>query len=248
MKISEILKEAQITPYQRETLSGDITGILAEHCSDAYQTARTPIWRGTGRNKAEIMMLDPSTGTRRSENTTNYYTMLMDNSPYMKGFPKRSNSLICTTRRKVAESYGNGKAYAIFPYNGTKIAICPGSDLWDTTVDLTDLRDGGVQWDDINHILKNRLGFSDDATFQQMIEYTNSDRFRNLLSTVTSVIEPEKFIAWLQQQMAPEKVGFVSMDISTFDASDYPDNEVWFSGPCIAIRDDIYDAWIKSNP
>ena len=37
---------------------------------------------------------------RRSRDNGNHYTLLMDNSPYWKGYPKRSESFICTMGKR----------------------------------------------------------------------------------------------------------------------------------------------------
>lgn len=244
MKITELLTEATITPYNRSEVSDDFREVLASHCSQAMSTMLTsPIWRGSRSNNNEVMILDPSSGTRKSENTTNYYTLLMDNSPYMKGWPKRSNSLICTTRRKVAESYG--KAYAIFPYNGTKIAVCPGNDLWDTRLKLPELNYPEITWDSLNYIMQRNLGFKSDRSFADLVEYTKNPKFEGILARIQEenedYISSEQFIPWLQEKMSPKNTGFVLTDVSSWNGQSFPDNEVWFSAPCVAVRSDIYD-------
>lgn len=249
MKIAEILSEAQVTPYRRESLSGDITELLSKHCSSALKTMRfSPLWRGTRSNRDEILLLDPSSGSRKSENTTNYYTMLMDNSPYMRGWPKRSNSFIGTTRRSMSESYGNG--YAIFPFDGAKIAICPYGDLWDTVVDLSPFRARKSHWENINYVMRD-LGFSSDASWDDIISHLSDPEFAEKLELDQGGLEvkitPDKFIPWLWGQMAPGKVGFELKDVGELNVNEYTNNEVWFSSPCIAIRGDIYDAWIQST-
>ncbi len=244
MKIAELLTEATITPYQRSEVSGDFREVLASHCSQAMSTMLTsPIWRGSRSNNNEVMMLDPSSGSRKSENTTNYYTLLMDNSPYMKGWPKRSNSLICSTRRRTAESYGT--AYAIFPYNGTKIAVCPGGDLWDTMLTLPEIDYPSITWDSLNYIMQRDLGFKTDRSFADLVDHTKSPEFGDYLARMqqgnSKPVTAEQFIPWLQEKMSPKNTGFVLTNVSSWDGQSFPNNEVWFSAPCVAVRSDIYD-------
>ena len=60
---------------------------------------------------------------RTSANTRNYYTLIIDNSPLWKQYPKRSKSLICLT--------GDAQRFFhVFPYDGLKIGICPEKDMW----------------------------------------------------------------------------------------------------------------------
>jgi len=65
---------------------------------------------------------------RTSKNVVNIYTLIMNNTPEWKKFPKRN--LICSTSPGYARGFGN--VYVVFPYNGTKIGICGGEDIWST--------------------------------------------------------------------------------------------------------------------
>lgn len=74
----------------------------------------------------------PSKGMgRKSANTSNYYTVWIDNSPKWKGFPKRSKSLICGNRFGAAYGYSSQR-FAILPEDNADIAICDESDFWDS--------------------------------------------------------------------------------------------------------------------
>ncbi len=83
MKIREILTEAELSPYSRAAINHqtlhDVTKILEEKCPEALRTMKTePLWRGSNSNTTDILTLDPSVGARVSQNTTNYYTLLME--------------------------------------------------------------------------------------------------------------------------------------------------------------------------
>lgn len=241
MKINEIINEAAITPYSIAAVD-DFDSVLRTHCSEAMETMKTsPLWRGFQRKKDSIFTFDPSTGTRASENTSNYYTLLMDNSPYMQGWPKRSKSLICTTDPNTAGNYG--KVYAIFPYNGTKLAVCPRGDLWDTIVKLPELDKTKASWDDINGIMY-RLGFT-DKSYEAIVKHSKSPKFLKLIKDFPNV-PADNFISWLQEKMAPENVYFDLVSVATW-SPDYIKREVWFSGPCVAIEKEIYEDWIKNQ-
>jgi hypothetical protein len=132
MKIHEIITEAEVTPYKfntfEETQIDSVIEQLKEKCSVALSIFSTPIWRGFQNHTQPIVIADPSTGVRKSQNTTNYFTSLIDSSPYMKGWPKRSKSFICSTSNYAGEF---GKTYAIFPVDNARIAVCPGFDIWE---------------------------------------------------------------------------------------------------------------------
>lgn len=78
--------------------------------------------------------------TRRSQNTSNFYTAILDTSPAMRAqkFPLRSKSLICSTSKAAAEGYSDwGASHSIsfvLPKNGAHIGVTPKSDIWYTPV------------------------------------------------------------------------------------------------------------------
>jgi hypothetical protein len=118
--------------YGRSIESNNIIPLINRFCKD-FNWDDKPIFRGIY-NSNEIllspcMLFNPKAIERKSANTTNYYTMLFDNSPYRGNFPKRSKSLICTSDQFTAASYGE-KLYRVIPFDNAKIAICPDMDFW----------------------------------------------------------------------------------------------------------------------
>lgn len=72
-------------------------------------------------------------GLRKSQNTTNEYTMLMsDVLPAWKEYPKRTRSFICTNSIDRVDNYVRNleDAFLVLPKNGAKIGVCPKGDLW----------------------------------------------------------------------------------------------------------------------
>lgn len=101
---------------------------LRDNCSDALSAA--PIYRGVKQPPKDAFFIDPKKSTRKSRNTKNFHTLLVDNSPRWQAYPNRSQSIICTTNERRALDYGRGSAYRVFPVNGSKIGICPANDWW----------------------------------------------------------------------------------------------------------------------
>lgn len=87
------------------------------------------IYRGIPSNNS-FMLYDTKTSLkpRESANAENYYTLLIDNSPAWKKFPKRSQSLICTTNDGYASGYGS--TFIVFPYDNGVIGVSPDDDFW----------------------------------------------------------------------------------------------------------------------
>lgn len=94
--------------------------------------AKSQIYRGMDTDDNDMFhYIEPSLYSRRSAYTTsqlNYYTMLIDNLPSWKEYPKRTNSIICSTNINKASKYG--AVFNIIPKEGAKIAVCPTSDIW----------------------------------------------------------------------------------------------------------------------
>lgn len=83
----------------------------------------------------DVILVRPSEHTRNSANTSNHYTVWMDNDPAWGEFPKRSSSIICSTSRNV-EGYGSlsgGKNYSVWPIEpGARFGVCPDYDIWNS--------------------------------------------------------------------------------------------------------------------
>ena len=158
MKINEIITEFEVKPYEFKKLQlKTAVRLLNKHCSEALGLLQNPIWRGMRNHTEEILRLDPTTGERASHNTSNHYTQLIDNSPYFRGWPKRSHSLICSSNLGRASSYSYGQiksVYAIFPYNGVKIAVCPGEDIWETNLSIPELNKDFDRLRQLNNFLR----------------------------------------------------------------------------------------------
>lgn len=104
-----------------------------KHCDVAMKN-KVVFYRGEkSKGIDKIASVNPSLTKRVSQNTTNFYTVLMDNLPAYAKFPKRSASLICSTDPDSAASY-SARYYAVIPCNGSKIGVAPYEDIWHTRV------------------------------------------------------------------------------------------------------------------
>jgi hypothetical protein len=139
--------EAEVTPIVAEPMKADdqLLSFIRKNCSDSLWMFEneTPIWRGDeGADKIlgsdGVAIINTELSERSSQNSSNWYTLILDNHPKFKDFPKRSKSLICTTRYKVAIAYGNGKAMAVIPFNSAKIGWVSKPDIWDEKVNFYD--------------------------------------------------------------------------------------------------------------
>ncbi len=106
----------------------EIKTFLEEKCPIAYNSP-FKIYRGIRSGSNYFMYGDSNSFERKSANTFNYYTLLLDNVlPEWKEYPKRSRSFICTTNKNYSRVYG--RSYQVFPVGNPLIGICPDDDFW----------------------------------------------------------------------------------------------------------------------
>jgi hypothetical protein len=87
------------------------------------------IFRGINNSgRGNFHFVQPKNFSRKSANTTNHYTVLMDNSVYWRAYPKRSESIICSSDPLQASSYGY--LFFVIPEDVSKILLCPKLDIW----------------------------------------------------------------------------------------------------------------------
>lgn len=115
----------------------DLHGFLSVHCKDSFWMIEKnkPLYRGFKNGlKYEPYYVDLTKTKRVSQNTSNWYTEIFDNHPEMRDFPKRSESLICSTA--VGTAYQFGDAFVAIPIDDAKIGITNERDLWAKEVSL----------------------------------------------------------------------------------------------------------------
>lgn len=245
MRANEFLFEAEVVPYQSIALSEEqVIAMLRTHCSQlVHLINRPPMWRGVDNHDEPFLLIKPSTGVRRSENTMNYYTLLIDSSPDFAQFPKRSKSLICSTNLHRAQDYGMSGVYAIFPVDGSKIGVCPGADMWDTEVDLTKLDPTGNQG-------MSSIADIADVLVQLNVECNLESMARGpvIQSSIDFMkkrgIQPDQLLSYLYAIIAPAETGFQVTNPAQLARSTnrIGSKEVWTDGDCIAIEIDSLGA------
>ncbi len=105
----------------------EIDTFLKTKCPIAYNSP-VKIYRGVDTTK-KFMFGDSRLSERQSNNTANYYTLLIDNIlPEWKDYPKRSKSFICTNNEEYTTIFG--ELYQVFPVGDPLIGICPVHDIW----------------------------------------------------------------------------------------------------------------------
>jgi hypothetical protein len=178
-------------------------------------------------------------GGRRSANTSNHYTVILDHALSPLGFPKRSASIIAANweNRHRAEHYGT--MYAILPFDGVKIGICPGDDMFETEIRIAGRNQFISDWN-------NEFDYLD----------VRDTSFTTLISDLKELKEDDSQPAWLKRidEDAIEEIiksAYAKpFKLTTTKEASYNDggrHEVWIGGKCIAIDLGLYDQMMDNQ-
>lgn len=263
MKFQQYLTEGRSKDIKKEEFERLLTTRYRHSAESFINNKNGAIFRGIFDANFRYALTNPLSGApRTSANTTNEYTLFVDNHPSWKQYPKRSRSIIASSDIDATENFGN--PYIVFPMNGTKIGMCSSSDFWGS-FDYMEKTINFYAMDDFNNSLapmlswvtgnrrntknwatmskamsefdKNldRLGW--DTTFEDI--YGSNRNWRN---------ERDKWkYAWKGSLMAtiadvldPSKNDFeLKTAGNTFD----PDVELWIGGPSLLIS----LAWLNDD-
>jgi hypothetical protein len=229
---------------------------LNRHAKDALWMLyeNRPLYRGDRSNNIEDIMktgfatVDPSATRRKSENTSNYYTVILDNHPDYKDFPKRSRSFIGTTNLVIAQHYsGLNKPLIMIPYDDVKIGMVNERDIW------------GVRISPFNHTMSmdferanrpfKRMGINPNIkSFEDFDKLLKSgDRFaiENLkkaydLTNKEALKYSKRFMEEIWRAYSPKETGFRVYTTKTLPRK-YVDTEVWVGGKVMLIDVDMWD-------
>jgi len=234
-----------------------IIDLIKQHCSDAEWmiTSNNPIYRGESDGgiaaqveKTGAAIIDPSKTERVSRNTSNYYTMIMDNNPECSAFPKRSRSLICTMDAQRAASHAHGgQPVILIPTNGVRIGIVNRPDIWDTQIELFEKK-GKIE---TFNTLWQRLELSDRdwssfLNFANQLKSGNRDAITSLalvfgqpVNKVTRLGWDVNFLKHVFDAYGPAQTGHTAATSSSLPHNEKK-SEVWVGGPCIAISSQMW--------
>jgi hypothetical protein len=156
MKFQTYLNEGRTKTINADTAYLNIIDRCKKNFKIMYDNKTSiKLYRGFTFND-DFGIVDTNKGKEReSAYTENYYTLLFDNLPSWKKFPKRSRGLVCSTNMQYASNYGYGQPFYVIPFDDSKIAVAPSHDIWEsfkvfcTKYDLFSMDDFNVflnQW------------------------------------------------------------------------------------------------------
>ena len=249
MKIKDILTESSVENLPFE----EFKHLLSTDYSEAYEQAKKGniIYRGFGSMQISFNRLQPMRG-RKSVNTNNFYTLIMNNDPRFSEFPKRS--VIASSNRNTAMSYSadDTNLAVIFPRNGSKIAVCNVPDIWRATPeevkhsDFTFYQIGRkIEWlyDAMGITVNSYEGMINAQRNYKELQEENSDKYIKIISTFGSILERYNLdsdtIEYIIETGPKALYGLINtspftlFNVSNMKLSD--NNEVWFDNEFLAI-------------
>lgn len=217
----------------------------------------------------EYAYVNPVEYERRSANTKNYYTLIMNNDTSWQDYPKRK--LICSLYTYDDEL----RDYKVLPYNDTKWGVCMATDLWWSfpeieEYDISKLKNFNdylhfiakylrVKIDDNNlEVFKKSLKLIDKGLKKkeekgETIEWKPDTGFsqkemeKNIVHMANQILEQGGAYQFLVNTLNPDENGFSVVTVNDLNSVEPLDdsNEVWTDGECLLIHKDSYEEFIN---
>lgn len=210
--------------------------LLTLACRDACRHLDIPIVRGFS-GDAPLYRLEGTQGERQSRSLDHYHTIVMDQFlPADEGYPRRADSIVCGTWLNLQYAGNYGAAFAIFPFDGVPIGVTYGHDLLDTRIAMDHFRPrqprSVMEW---NEFFRG-MGLRDAsyAAFREDLQHA-----RGKGTEIDAMFPPGVDIdGALRSMYSSSKMRLQIVTPATIATIQDRQREMWFSGPCVAVRMD----------
>ncbi len=250
MKLKNLLSE----DLRGQKLSLEKTKELYRENCQEHGFNNTQIYRGVS-GQPKLYFLNPSRNKRSSPSSDGYYSLIMDNSGFWSGYPKRSKSIICSTSQSYASSFGT--LYLVIPYDNSNFGVCPNDDIW-RSFDFSEFE----EIDDLMNF-DNHLNKISEKILNEKLNSTNFNKFKGQiieigrkivnnkgLSSTSFLLEKylnstaDDLLFYIERLLDPEKNGFKTKEYtSKFNL--FGNREVWSDGEFLLIQHDLIDSFKK---
>jgi hypothetical protein len=228
---------------------------ISQYCPDLFWMLKEDalFYRGM-KSGLGLSYVDLTKTKRKSENTSNFYTEIFDNHPKMRDFPKRGESLICTTDFRTANSFGD-QVYMVLPVKSAKIGEVGEFDIWDKMVDLFGFEEPIAAMNDyLSDFIETGLGanikpgdklFELLKQFDEQIRDENSAAFKRIQNSDYSDLLYNDdfcnaFLETILDSYSPAELHLKASTPATFSRLGDP-QEVWFDTGAIIIPINIWE-------
>jgi hypothetical protein len=206
-----------------------------------------PIYRGDRNagfkdqlDKHGFALVDTSATERQSQNTSNYYTVILDNMPGREDFPKRSRSFICSTNQERSLSYASydpARLLRVIPFDGVKIGAVNRGDMWDTEIKLYDDTQDIETWNDVFAHARLEEKWSSFVEFDAQLK-RNDEKAVAAFDRAFGDYPHNDFLKRLIAAYSPKETGHTAH--TTKNLKDAKRGEVWVGGKCVLISNSMW--------
>lgn len=237
------------------SLSPEIIDKIKKDCAIALSS--NPIYRGIeDEDYIDVLYGKNPNKPRKSAYTSNYYTIMMDELPSWRNFPKRSLSWICSGSRNKAGVYG--RIYRVLPVGNPKIVVGSDDDIWTSfdaginnllTPNFKDLNDVNETLDEIC----SKRGYNDVENLDELstlVDLSAKDQLNGIQGNeskydelfvkplLNDVIGSGGFIKLMDEVMDPE-LNYIKM----YNLKSIPSGnlEMWFSEQAYFIEQNVFN-------
>jgi hypothetical protein len=248
------IQEASVTPIKSTPLDlQEVEEIIKKNCSDSLWMfeSKTPIWKGEKQQdsilgKNGIAIVDTTKSERKSQNTSNWYTLIIDNNPKYKNYPKRSQSLICTNKIGTARRYG--PPMAVIPFNDAKIGIVNAPDIWRKSITMGGEKMSLVHANGYFNMLR-KFGLS-DTNWQSFIDFDKKlktdKKFREEVETSVKGNSIESLLDDFVNKVRKvyDNLGFELLTPKQYEKrpTTSRETEMWVGGEVLCISESIFES------
>lgn len=252
MKFATFLLESK---HKQSITTEKAIEIAKQHCSKAIAN-KIELWRG-GNFDDDCYLMDSTKTTRRSANTSNHYTIVIDHLIKDKNYPPRSKSFIMTADDFIAGNFGESRR--IIPFDDAKIGTTKKEDLWYVNLNIEKLKNFTFEefagmfsdLDAPDDSYEKLLAFSVEL-LGELIEATAKDpddisRSEEEFLKMFDGVKPTNadVEARLKDIFDTKKIGLDFFTGATATDKNLK-GECWLSGKALAVTDEIYDEIVKA--
>ena len=188
------LKQYLITEGRSKPINvDDANEYIQKKCSKfyyGYKNNTLPyLYRGLNGSSTHLIV-DPTKHVRvSSQSNLNYTTLMVDNLKSWNKYPKRSQSLICSTSSNYSSQFG-GYIYIVYPSDKCNLGICNNPDIWSSFQKTLGVHNGVP---DLNkeielmiRTVSNKTPDTSFTEFKKMISLVD-DKFNNMFKKIRSL-------------------------------------------------------------
>lgn len=268
------LREDTVEDGQKPTVTdlgkltdADLADLLHKNCKGAMEYLITStgwpvgdhddfptIYRGD-KTLSDNSLISTAGSTRKSTGIENYHTAIMDNTPSMKGFPKRGSSLIASTSVRSARFYSHN-VFCIVPFDNAKVAVCHTDDIWGALISFMGVKHKTItgineifskakiedSWEGIKKFAKELAGDGPEAE-KALADLKNACELYSITGTnldVTLQRAKEDFMGEIDKMFSPSETGFNWRYGRDLESVLSPFSELWIEGEMVAIEPEVY--------